>query len=272
MNDWIEYIPAMLMVLARVGGIFIVAPVFSEAAVPVRVRVFLAIAMSLAVVSRLPGPAEIAGGAGAFLAAVAFEALIGATIGYAARLVFAGVEFGAHHIGQQMGISLVEAFDPSGEAGGGAVRTLLRLLAIVIFLAIGGHRQMIAALLGTFDFVPAFGAAAPANILDTVTGLLEASFLLALKVAAPVLVAMLLATVATGMLQKTMPQVNILSVGFPMRAMVGLIVMAAGLAILPAAIETAWRGTSEELTKLLAQCTERDEWHTRVARLRCLQP
>ena len=66
----------------------------------------------------------------------------------------------------------------------------------------------------------------------TVVGLLGASFALALKVAAPVLVAMLLATVAMGMLQKTMPQCNLLSTHLPIHTLVGLTVLAASLGVL----------------------------------------
>ena len=172
-------------------------------------------------------------------------------IGYAASLIFVGVELGAAHIGAQMGISLGEMFGASGDGSAGPVSTLFRLVALVVFLSIGGHRQLLAALLGTFDVVPVGGVVSVDGLLPAVVSLLGVSFMLALKVAAPVLVALLLATVAMGLLQRTLPQCHILSTGLPVRAMLGLVVMALSLAGVAWAVEAAWDLTGRSITDVL---------------------
>jgi len=255
--DWSQYtiyLPTLMLVIARAAGVFLVAPVFSNSAVPVKLRVFMSVAVGLAVVSRLGEPVALPAGGGELVIGLGCEAAIGATIGYAARLIFSGVELGASHIGQQMGVSLGEAFNPLAEEGG-VVRRAYRILALVIFLAIGGHRMLIAAVMRTFQAVPLMGFAPTSAMLNTVVALLGASFVLALKVAAPVLAAMLLATVAMGLLQRTLPSCHILSVGLPIRVMLALAVIAVTLRFLPGLIERAWWFTSQQISALFGAVT-----------------
>ena len=138
-----------------------------------------------------------------------------------------------------MGIALAEVFSPAGDETAGLLRRLFHILAVVLFLAIGGHRMLISALVGTFRTVPLRGFAPGQAVLTLVGDMLAASFVLGLKVAVPVLIAMLLATVGLGMLQKTIPQCNLLSTNLPVRAMLGMFVLTAGLAAMPWLIETA---------------------------------
>ena len=255
MMDTVEqytiWLPTLLLVIVRVAGIFLVAPVLAHEAVPRKLRVFMAVVISLAVVARIARPIPLPNNWIDLIAGLGCELLLGVTIGYAARLVFAGVELGAFHISQQLGTGLAEVFSPAAEGSPGVLRRLFDILAVVLFLAIGGHRMLISALLGAFRTVPPMGFRADQGLLDVMAGLLAASFVLALKVAAPVLIALLLAGVALGMLQKTMPQCNILSVGLPIRAMLGLLAVAGGLAVMPALVERAWLVTSTQILRLL---------------------
>jgi flagellar biosynthetic protein FliR len=217
--------------------------VFAHASVPVRLRLGLSIVMGLAAAGRLADMATPPDHWVALVGALAVEVAIGAAIGYLARLVFVGVELAAMHIGQQMGLALAEVFDPSKEEVTGAINQLLQMTALVGFLAIGGHRTLIRALLGTFELLPpGFGLEGLPScgaVMQSATAMLAMSFVLALKIAAPVLAAILIATAAAGLLQKTMPQLNILTVGLPVRAMLGLAVLAASLAILTPLLESA---------------------------------
>lgn len=251
LEQYVTWLPTLLLVIVRVAGIFLVAPVLSHAAVPRKLRLFMGVVISLAVVGRIARPIPLPNNLIDLVVGLGCELLLGVAIGYAARLIFVGVELGAFHISQQLGTGLAEVFSPAADASPGVLRRLFDILAVVLFLAIGGHRMLISALLGTFKAVPPLGFAPGRGLLDAMAGLLAASFILALKVAAPVLIALLLAAVALGMLQKTLPQCNILSTGFPIRAMLGLLVLAAGLAVLPALVERAWLVTSTEIARLV---------------------
>ncbi len=233
----------LLLAGARVGGLLFVAPVLGNYALPARLRVFMSLVIALAVVGRVAQPADMPTGTLALALAIVLEAAIGMAIGYAARLIFVGIELGAFHISQQMGISLAETIDPLTQESTDPVRSLYQITAVVIFLAIGGHRVLIASLLGTFDSVPMLGGlgGGAAPILKGVTGLLASSFVLAIKVALPALAALLMATVAMAILARTAPQMNLFSVGLPVRALLGMLALSAALAYLPAAMDAAWQ-------------------------------
>ena len=228
----------LLLVTARVGGIFLVAPVFSTAVLPARLRVLMALVFALGMLGGTAA-APVPGDVWTLAAAIACELAIGATIGYAARLIFAGVELGAAHVGHQMGLSLAELYQGSAGQGGATLRRFMVLLAVVVFLTIGGHREVILALRRTFQVVPLAGLPAARGVLDMVVSLLGASFVLALKIAAPVVITLLLVTVALGVVQRTVPQLNMFTVGIPVRLMVGLLALAASLAVFAALVEAA---------------------------------
>jgi len=244
------YLPTLILATARIAGIFLVAPVFGSSAIPARLRGFMSLVIALAVVGRLAGPANLPEHWLELAILLGSEVAVGATIGYVAALVLAGVELGAVHVAQQMGVALAEVFNPQAQDGSGMMRRALGLLAVVIFLTIGGHRALIAALLRTFDTVPPGGFAGGQAVLNMVVAVLAASFTLALKVAAPVLVALLLATVALGLLQKTIPQCNILSIGLGVRAMLGLVVLATALAAMAQPVEAAWEFVLRQLPQI----------------------
>jgi len=231
--------PALLAITARVAGIFLVAPIFSTAALPIRLRVLMSVVFAQALIG-WAGPVGLPSGPAALAIALGCELAVGGTIGYAARLIFAGVQLGAFHIGQQMGFSLAEVYRGDPATGGGILRRFLYLLTAVIFLGIGGHRDLILALRQTFQAVPVMQVSLSPGLTELVVALLHASFALALKVAAPMLISMLLATVALGMLQRTLPQCNMLSVGLPARVLIGLLMLAAALSVLSPQVRRAW--------------------------------
>jgi flagellar biosynthetic protein FliR len=237
---------ALLPVAARVGGLLLVAPIFGNAAVPVRLRVLIALVVGLAVMGRVapaPGPASL----GELAVTCGMELALGAAIGWAAALIFAGVELAAAHVGAQMGVSLGDELSGMSEGGGSPVAAAYRVIAIAAFVLIGGHRELLGALLDTLRIVPVGGLAVKAGAIAVAAALLKASFVLALKVAAPVLIAILLATVAMGLLHRALPPCHILSTGLPIRAMLGLLVMALSVAGVAWAVQAAWTLTGRTL-------------------------
>jgi len=241
----------LLLVLARTAGIVLVAPVLGSAAVPMRLRYLFSVVIALAVVGRLGVAAVVPIGAGDLLAGAAAEVLVGLVLGLAARAIFAGIELGAFHVAQQMGLAMGEVYQVGAGELGGTVRRLFWMLAAVIFLAVGGHRMIIASLMKTFQAVPPGALRQAPPVAQLVASLMGAAFVLALKIAAPVLIAMLLATVALGLLQKTMPECNILSTGLPVRVLGGLVVLAAGIGVVAGLLETCVDLVGRQLSQML---------------------
>ncbi|MFW6058553.1 MAG: flagellar biosynthetic protein FliR [Phycisphaeraceae bacterium] len=237
------HLPAWLLVLFRLTGIFIFAPVLGSNEVPRQVKVFLAVGLSLCVYPTLLEPGRPAAPmVGAILdnqmsiwmlgAAVGVELLIGLAIGYAASLPLIGMQIGGQVIDQQVGLGLAGIFNPDLGEQSGMVGQFLFIVALALFIVLGGHRIMFAVLIGSFDRVPLGGFTEFESLVYLMVGLLQVSFDLALRIAAPLLCLTFLQTVAMGFVARTVPQINILSIGFPMRTLMGalLLMMFIGIA------------------------------------------
>ncbi len=243
----------MALIVARVSGMVMVAPVFSSRAVPLRLRYMISAVIALAAAGRMGSPVVSTIDPGEFVAAVVCEAFLGVALGYAVRLVFVGIELGAVHTVYQMGLGLGEVFEPFAEEISGPMRRLFYILAIVLFLAVGGHRAMMSGLMKTFAVIPPTDYAGASGFLKFPITIMGAAFALGLKVAAPVVVAMLLATAAMGFLNRTMPQCNVLSIGLPIRAALGMLVLAAAVAAISPLLESAVNMVFENLAGMTGQ-------------------
>ncbi|MFW6155207.1 MAG: flagellar biosynthetic protein FliR [Planctomycetota bacterium] len=248
--DYAVWAPTLMLVIFRVAGIFITAPMLGSPTIPPVVKAMIAIVVGLAVTGRLAAPVAMPATWVALVMGVGREMLVGATLGYAASLLFVGVNLAGGSISRQMGIGLAEVFNPQAQWATDLVSTTLNLLALVIYLAIGGHRLLVEGLMSTFTTVPLMSFAAGADVLEIMLSLLTAAFILGVKMAAPVLVTLMLASMAMGLIQRTMPQFNILSAGFQIRVLVSLTILAISLAALVPLIEIGWSLTMTAMGRL----------------------
>ncbi len=252
-TQYAVWVPTLLLVITRVSGIFLTAPLLSNSSIPDALKALLAMVIGLGVTGRFSHPVAMPSDWTTLVLGMGGELLIGATLGFATNLIFAGLELAGEQIGQQMGISLAEVFNPLSETTTNIIGQVIQMTGIAVFLLIGGHRAMLAGLLDTFTSVPLLKVGLPNGLIDVMTSLMTASLVLAIKVAAPVLVAMLLMSMAMGLIQRTMPQLNILSVGFQVRVMVAAVVLAVSVAALYPLIQQAWAATSTVVAGLFAK-------------------
>ncbi|HYE02595.1 MAG TPA: flagellar biosynthetic protein FliR [Phycisphaerales bacterium] len=233
-----QHIEPFLLVLARLGGLFIFAPMLGSTAVPVRARALLALALAAALyplvrVAGTPAGSTLPAtpGLAALGLVMGFEVLIGLAVGLLAAIPIYAVQLGGHLMGQQIGLGLAGVYNPALETESDALGELMLYLAIAAFIALGGLENLFFALARTFEGLPPGAAAGLAPPLDLALALLSSGFELALRVAAPVLGILMLETIATGFLMKTIPQINILSIGFAIKIVLGLAALIAGLAV-----------------------------------------
>jgi flagellar biosynthetic protein FliR len=233
------------MIALRMCGLMLAAPVFGHRSVPVKLRIAVGLMLSLGVLARSSTPAWLPGSTYGLVLSAVGELALGVGVGLLTRVIFVGVQLGAVHVSQQMGIAASAGLASQELAGGGSVRGLFGILAAVMFLATGGHRLLIDAVLGLYEKLPAARGLSAQTALNAATSLLAGSFVLALNLAGPVLVAMLLATVLLGVLQRTLPQCSLLAVQLPARTAVALLAMVGAIAVLRplmvTAVETLWR-------------------------------
>lgn len=245
-EPWLGHVIPFALVVFRIAGLFVVAPMFASQSVPTRVRALLAVMLGAVIYPTLsseiqtPPDVTIAEFAGIAMG----ELLIGVSIGTIAAIPLAGLSLGGYLMGHQMGLALARSFNPETNSETGAVEQLLYFLGIYIFIAVGGLEAMIIGTLNTFETVPIGGIAMAQAPLDLFVGVLHASYELAIRLSAPVLGVIVMILIAMGVLMKTMPQINILSVGFAIKILIGLFVFGGTLIALEEAI-------GDEITRVL---------------------
>jgi flagellar biosynthetic protein FliR len=246
----------LTLVGCRLSGLFVFAPMLASMAIPVRVKVLLCAVLSVAawplVQATVPGGAvafEVAAGLDVFtlLLLCAGEVLVGLVIGVLALLPIAAAQLAGVLIGQQMGLSMATVFNPSTESESDVTGEIVMHLALAGFLALGGFEVLFLCVLKTFAWVPV-GALVGVPLtgmaggglgwapLALTTGLMNSGFDLALRVAAPVIGLVLVETMATAMLIKTIPQMNIMVVGFGLKVLIGLLALVAAVRVMDSAI------------------------------------
>lgn len=198
------------------------APVMGSARIPVAIRVLLALVLSAAVYPMVPVTVVMPDSLPGLAVAVGTELLIGITMGFALSLMLSGVQVGADLVSYQMGLGMAHLVDPNTELDTTVLSQLYVLTATLIYVLMNGHVVLIRSLVQTFDTVPLMGAHIGIDILNLLVTILTNAFVLGIRVAGPALVAIFLATIALGFISRTMPQLNILAAGFPIRITLGL--------------------------------------------------
>ena len=216
-----------LLVLARIGGLVVAAPLFGHLLVPPRVRCGLAVVLALALTAAVPPVASPPASVWALAGMVAVETVVGALLGLVAQFVFAGVQLGGQLAGIQMGFGIANLIDPQTHAQVTVVAQWEQLLALLIFLVLDVHHLLLRALLGSFQTAPPGTVIVTAATVRGVVALSADLFTVGVRIAAPVLITLLLTNGALGVLARTVPQLNVFVVGFPLNVGVGLVMLGA---------------------------------------------
>ena len=224
--EFYSLLPAFLLVMFRVGGLMFATPLLNSLAVPRGVKLLLTAAMALAVfpmtVPHLPTTLTLASAVGGLFG----ELVIGVFMGFCVSLVFLGVQLAAEIVGQQSGLGLGAVFNPMLETSSAEVVQFYYLVAVMVFLAAGGDHALIRTLLDSFTAVPPLAFTVTEDLVSLLTDMLSISFALAIRVGGPMILALLLAFLVLGFISRTVPQLNILTVGFPLKLVAALAVMA----------------------------------------------
>lgn len=209
----------------RMLAMFMSAPMLSHRAIPGRVKIGLALLVAMIVAPATSESAPPIFSAGAPLLLIQ-QMLVGVLMGFAIKVIFAAVDVAGNVIGLQMGLSFASFIDPVNSNQTPLIGSFLNLLTTLLFLALDGHLILIAAATRSFDLLPInthfFTGVGWEQLIATGTGL----FQVGLQISLPVLATMLMINLTLGIMSRAAPQLNLFSVGFPLTALTGVILLA----------------------------------------------
>lgn len=223
------------LLIVRPGALMLVGPGLGGQQVPVHVRIALTALLALALAPSVPIPDGPAIG---LMGVVLREIAIGIALGLAARAVIAGAELAGHLCSQQIGFSYAATIDPEGGARNTALASLYGLLATFTWLMIGGHHLLIRALDASYTGLPLGGGGIDASLVASIRDILGIVFVTGLRLAAPLIAVLLLVEIALGLVSRAAPALNFFIIGYPVRLLVGLFVVALTIATLPGVVRS----------------------------------
>ena len=230
---YIEHFLVFVLVLSRISGLLIVAPILGSRSIPMQIRGILAGSISLLITPlQLASGADIPNSPLQLSILLAQELAIGLTLGTGVALLFMGLRLTGTMIAQMSALGIADVFDPTQGSNVSIFAQLMDVLALSIFLLMSGHRQVMEALLSTFQWMPA-----------------GQTTMLGIRAGAPIATSLLLSILVMGLISRTLPQLNIFAIGFSINSTVLLIMLGMSLSA----------GTwlfQEQITPLLQAVTE----------------
>lgn len=221
-----------VLVFTRMSAILLSMPVLGAGSVPVQARIGLVAVTSYIVFMAARLPAIDAGlPLERYALMLAGELVIGLTVGFATQLIFSAVQFAGQLVGFQIGFGIVNVIDPTTNAQISITSHFWNIVALLIFMSINGHHWLIAASAKSFEIIPVLGFSPSGDLVALITAITANVFVIAIKLSAPVMATLLLLNVALGLIARTVPQMNVFIVGFPLQIGLGLFMMGVGMPV-----------------------------------------
>ena len=250
MSYWLDEFHIFLLILLRVSALLIVAPIFGHRLFLARAKVGLAVMVSM-VIFPIVDRYDVPVGFLPYAVMMVGEVIMGLVIGYAVLLLFIGIQFAGQLAGLQMGFGIVNVIDPASHDQVSIIGQFLNILAILLMLTLDGHHIILNGLMTSFDAVPLGGVVLKAPVAHKMIALTAEVFVIAIKVSAPIMIALFLISTAMGVLARTVPQMNVFIVGFPVQLAVGMSVLMATLPLFQIMIERALKLLERDVFALI---------------------
>ncbi|MZP30548.1 flagellar type III secretion system protein FliR [Heliobacterium undosum] len=227
-NTMLNHLDVLLLMMTRVAGIMVLAPVFNfpgfNNLAKIGLSFMIALILFLAMpASALPVPPQ---DLFSYALVVAQEVLLGLAIGFIMQLVFAAILTAGQLIDIQLGFGIVNIIDPLWGAQVPMTGVFLQILALLIFVIFDGHLLLIQVLADSFRILPAAGSpfslALAGSITDFIVRLVSGVLLIGVQLAMPIIGIILINDIALGLVSRTVPQMNLFVIGIPLKIIVGV--------------------------------------------------
>jgi flagellar biosynthetic protein FliR len=224
------------LLLVRPGMIVAVAPGIGGAHLPAPVKLGLTVLLAIGLVPAVPVP-DVAGNV-TLTAVVAREAAIGLALAFVLRALIAGAELAGHVSGIQIGFSYGATIDPQSGVSNTMLATLYGSLATMGILAVNGHHHILRALAASYAGAPIGTSPIGVTLPDAVRDMLGLLFVVGARLAAPIVIVLLLVELVVGLISRSAPSLNFMVIGYPLRLLVGLTLLAALVPVVPSVVNS----------------------------------
>jgi flagellar biosynthetic protein FliR len=247
---------SFMMMFARIFGLFNVAPIFSSESINFPTRVMFSFLITL-ITFPVSGVYmhKVPDSMGAYALILFSEILIGVLIGFLLSIIFAGFQMAGEYFGVQMGFGYTEVIDPVSQSSMPVISNLKNLMGIMVFLVTGAHRVLIESIVYSFEKIQIlkFTSKVNAGIFKSFEYAIGAMFLVAFKIALPVLGILILVTIAEAIMGKTAPQLNIMQLSFPVKILIGIFVLIIIMPFIEKQMEAGFSLSFDRLNMLMSE-------------------
>lgn len=244
-------VQVFVLILARISGIFVEAPVYSARTFPIPAKVALAIWISVLMwfsipVKALPTDTLL------FILMLVNEFIIGFSIGFVCNVLFEALQSAGNLIDLQMGTSIASAMDPNTGTMTTMVGRLAFFMGIVTFLILNGHHMVLAGVHNSFSLLPLgykinFSSGITLQMINLVSSLL----MISLQLAIPALLMIFLSDFSFGIVSRVAPQVNVFMLGFQVKPTLGMLALLFSVPLLTSHVGVIINNMLQEIVKLL---------------------
>jgi flagellar biosynthetic protein FliR len=248
--DWPQFLSAGVLVMVRMSGLMVFAPLFSSAAIAPRIKAGFVIALTVLlapVVGLLPHARlqlDMVGLLG--------ELAVGLTFGFALSLLMEALMFAGQVMGMEFSFSLVNLMDPNSNIETPVLGQLLNWMGLLVLIGAGLDRSLLAAVMRSFAAVPVGQAVMKASTCTALAAMMGGVFLAGLQLAAPVIAAALTVEIVVALVGRISPQLPVMLVSIPLKTLVSYAVLIGSLAVWPAWIERHFTALLDQAAKLVA--------------------
>ncbi len=248
-SEIVQRFYTLLWPMIRISAFLLASPFFSLRAVSVRIRVLLALLLTLMVYPLVEWP-TIDPYSAAGLREVPNQVLIGAVMGMLLQIVNAALVVGGQAVSGSMGLGMANMVDPNmGNVP--VISQFFIVCSTLIFMGMGGHVVVITLVLESFKALPIGEMLAPDMLMAVLLKWSTMMFLGALLLALPIIVCLLFVNIGVGVITRAAPALNIFAVGFPAMIMAGLLLLAMSMSSIGYRIQWLWRQSFEVVGQAL---------------------
>ncbi|AGB40644.1 flagellar biosynthetic protein FliR [Halobacteroides halobius DSM 5150] len=239
------------LILTRIVGLFVLVPIFGSKAIPKRFKIGLAIIITIILMGVISLPEVKVPQLGLLVLQLLTEFTIGLIMGFILLLVFVAVQLAGQLIARRMGLAMANILNPQSGTRVAVIGQLQNIIAILVFLTLNGHHQILRLLVTSFDLINLGQFNTSSDLFALLLRLNGDLFPMAFKIALPILATLFIVDLSFGLVARTVPQLNVFMLGLPLKLLVGLIILTITLPNYISFLETTFKNVFKNIYAVL---------------------